>query len=60
MVCSELPLYCACMAWAAPATLCVVLARTHPVYTAKIIGLNSIPTAVRYRIEDKEELESSM
>ena len=25
----------------------------------KIIGLDSIPTAVRYRIEDKEELESS-
>ena len=25
----------------------------------KIIGLDSIPTAVRYRIEDREELESS-
>ena len=25
----------------------------------KIIGLDSIPTAVRYRIEDNEELESS-
>ena len=25
----------------------------------KIIGLDSIPTAVGYRIEDKEELESS-
>ena len=25
----------------------------------KIIGLNSIPTAVRYRIKEKEELESS-
>ena len=25
----------------------------------KIIGLDSIPTALRYRIEDKEELESS-
>ena len=32
------------------------------VYTCtqpKIIGLDSMPTAVRYRIEDKEELESS-
>ena len=31
-----------------------------PWYTQpKIIGLDSIPTAVRYRIEDNEELESS-
>ena len=32
-----------------------IFAPTQP----KIIGLDSIPTAVRYRIEDNEELESS-
>ena len=30
-----------------------------PATQPKIIGLDSIPTAVRYRIEDNEELESS-
>ena len=37
-----------------------LFSKSHSLYTQpKIIGLDSIPTAVRYRIEDKEELESS-
>ena len=44
---------------------CTCAAPLGPASSAKastqltIIGLDSIPTALRYRIEDKEELESS-